>query len=154
MPNITEELLDALRSHQKTATSKWKESSKAKGHSQAEIMAEDDDGNVYRIYTRQSTIIADNFSAGIVWLAKDGSSVPLARYNGSDHAHSNPIEGNEFAFVCHIHTATERYGSSSKPDKYAEETDRYTTLAGALTALLQDYNVVEADTVSGQACLI
>lgn len=40
-------------------------------------------------------------------LAKAALPVPFARDNGSDHVHSNSIEGNEFAFACHIHAATE-----------------------------------------------
>jgi hypothetical protein len=152
MPNITDEMLMDLRRQRKTPTSNWKESSKAKSHWQAEMTAKDESGNVYRLYQRQSSIDADNFSAGIVWLARDGVSVPLARYNGSDHAHSNPIEGTSFDFVCHIHATTERYAPTSKPDKYAEETDRYTTLPGALSALIEDYNI--EDITPGQGCLI
>ena len=154
MPNLTEELLAQLRASKKTPISKWKESSKAKGHWQAEMQVKDSEGNVFRIYQRQNAIIADNFSCGIVWLAMDGMSVPLGRYNGSDHVHSNPVEGTSFAFVCHIHAATERYGNSSKPDKYAEQTDRYSALPGALRAMTQDYNVSELEVIPGQQWLI
>ncbi|BDD90896.1 hypothetical protein PanNE5_03360 [Pandoraea sp. NE5] len=154
MANITEELLLTLKASKKTPVAKWKESSKAKSHWQAEMQVEDADGNVFRIYQRQNAVISDNFSCGIVWLARDGSAVPLARYNGADHPHSNPIEGTQFAFVCHIHVATERYGASAKPDKYAEETDRYSTLAGALATMVEDYNISGLEDLPGQGCLI
>nr|WP_132451670.1 hypothetical protein [Paraburkholderia sp. BL8N3] len=144
-----------LKATRKTPTGRWKESTKAKSHWQAEMQAEDADGNLFRLYQRQNSVLSDNFSCGIVWLARDGTSVPLARYNGADHAHSNPIEGSEFSFVCHIHVTTERYASfGSKPDKYAVETDRYVTLGGALRAMIEDYNISELEALPGQGCLI
>lgn len=67
----------------------------------------------------------------------------LARYNGSDHEHSNPLErGIPIPFQCHIHRATERYiEAGRKAEHFAETTDRYVDLAGATKACIQDCNI-------------
>lgn len=45
-------------------------------------------------------------------------------------------------YNCHIHLATEKYiKANRKAEGFAEETDRYKTLEGALHCLLSDCNV-------------
>ena len=62
----------------------------------------------------------------------------LRRYNGKSHEHTNSIEGDTF-YGYHIHTATERYQEiGAREDAYAEVTDRYNDLDGALDCLLHD----------------
>ena len=41
----------------------------------------------------------------------------------------------------HIHKTTEAILAGRRPDFEASETDRYTTLEGALACLLEDYSV-------------
>ena len=62
------------------------------------------------------------------------------RYNGEGNTHTNYIEGNEVG-IFHIHYTTERYQHlSQKNEHYAEETDCYTDVHGALQCLIQDAN--------------
>ena len=62
----------------------------------------------------------------------------LLRCNGSDHPHRNTLERNRVDFLCHVHVATERYiQANRKSEGYAEETQAYHTLAGALHHLVQ-----------------
>lgn len=87
-------------------------------------------------------MIKDSFSCGLLWHAASAQNVMLTRYNGSDHPHTNPIEGEEFAFSCHIHKATERYIEiGRKSEHFASETNRYQNVDDALKCLLQDCNI-------------
>jgi hypothetical protein len=68
----------------------------------------------------------------------------LKRYNGN-HEHSNTIEDEKVSGF-HIHTATERYQVNSvREEDYAEPTQRYTDVNGALKCLFADANFVDPD---------
>jgi len=98
----------------------------------------DDGEHHFALFTRQSTRIAEGFSAGLLWHAKTGEEVILLRCNGSDHPHPNALERERIEFQYHVHLATERYiQANRKPEGYAEETQAYRTLAGALHHLAQ-----------------
>ena len=92
----------------------------------------------FMLFTRQSTIITESFSAGLRWRSKTGEEVILMRCNGSDHTHNNAIERTRFELRRHVHRATERYLTAGrKAESFAEVTDAYRTLDGALHHLLQ-----------------
>ncbi len=60
----------------------------------------------------------------------------LARYNGPSHWH-----GNIF-YRPHVHRASQKAISEGlKPESEATETDRFRTLAGALSCLIDDFNL-------------
>lgn len=60
----------------------------------------------------------------------------LRRHNGLSHEHSNPLENERF-FAFHIHLATERYQLEEYvEDHFAEPTDAYADLRGAIDHLL------------------
>jgi hypothetical protein len=100
----------------------------------------------FEIFSRQSSKIADSFSCGLLWISPNGEPVTLIRYNGMNHPHKNPLEGEQFEFRCHIHRATERYiAANKKAEGFAEKTDRYHTLNGALQCLVQDCAVSGLD---------
>ena len=64
----------------------------------------------------------------------------LRRYNGKSHEHTNHIERVTF-YDFHIHFATERYQEiGAREDTFAEPTDRYSDVAGALACLIADAN--------------
>jgi len=64
---------------------------------------------------------------------RGGKPLTLVRYNGSSHAHG------EIRYRCHIHRATaEALAAGRRIDSFAEETDRYRTLEGALACLIED----------------
>lgn len=103
-----------------------------------------DDGSQFKIYVRQNKRIAENFSCGLLFIVESGDTVTLTRYNGNDHVHSNPLDSvaPRHAMECHIHRATERYiAAGRKAEHYAETTDRYTDLQGAVRALLFDCKI-------------
>ncbi|MCE2393409.1 hypothetical protein J4G02_02210 [Candidatus Poribacteria bacterium] len=57
--------------------------------------------------------------------------------------HTNRIEREEIS-GCHIHSATERYQlRGQREDSYAQSTNRYHDLSGALKCLINDANFEE-----------
>lgn len=108
------------------------------------VVSLDDSGHKFEIYRRQNLRpgMEDDFSCGISWVASNGETLTLKRYNGSSHAHPNHLEKTRLGFNCHIHIATEKYiQANRKAEGYAEETDRYNTLEGALDCLMKDCNI-------------
>lgn len=104
---------------------------------------EGEHGERFQVYIRQNLRIPEGFSCGILFYHPSGERVTLARYNGSDHEHSNPLDGGApLPMACHIHRATERYlEAGRKAEHYAETTDRYSELDGAVRALISDCNI-------------
>ena len=99
--------------------------------------------NKFRVIVRMSVSDELNFSVVL------GVKVPppkkffrLKRYNGN-HEHTNTIEDEKVSGF-HIHTATERYQVNSvREEDYAEPTQRYTDVNGALKCLFADANFVD-----------
>ena len=104
-------------------------------------------GNEYGIHIRKSKENPLDFS--VIFLIKNkivtGDFI-LRRYNGKSHQHTNNLEGEKFRDF-HIHYATERYQQlgSTKPEKYARITDRYSDIVGALDCLLEDCGFILPD---------
>lgn len=97
----------------------------------------------FTIFTRQHSEMLDDFTAGLKWHSKSGEVVILMRCNGASHPHKNHIEGTRFsAGNYHIHRATERYIDSGRdPETFAEITNGYTTIEGALHRLCVECNI-------------
>lgn len=101
----------------------------------------------FRLYKRQNTIFPNDYSCGISVDPPSKETVTLARYNGDSHTHGNELEGTSFEYLRHIHVATERYiMAGKKPETYAEPTERYSTVDGALHCLMMDWNITGLDT--------
>lgn len=98
----------------------------------------------FELYTRQNQLDPEHYSCGLIYQPGGGNKgITLVRYNGSNHTHSNPLEGGALIInQCHIHRATERYmAAGDKGDKYAETTNRYSTMDEALACLLEDCSI-------------
>ena len=139
----TDTALDDLRSMPKRVTNpgaRWSEKPKVNpGHRQRIFQAygREDQHDRFSIYMRQNLSDESGFSCGISYLPRGGRSLTLARYNGPGHVHGDII------YRTHIHRATERaIAKGKKPESHAEETDRFTTLQGALACLIEDFNIV------------
>ena len=96
-------------------------------------------GSEFQIIVRQSIINALDFSIILAYsIPKSSVLFRLRRYNGRSHEHTNRVEGITF-YDFHIHTATERYQEAGYTEEhYAEPTDRYADLSGAIQCLIQD----------------
>ena len=146
--SLTEEQISELITCQKQverANTKLRHEGK---HERRDFTARSQDRrHEFVIFTRQSTVIADSFSAGLRWRSKTGEEVILVRCNGSDHQHLNAIEGKRFEGKCHVHTATDRYAVAGRRiESFARAESSYRTLNGALHHLAQLTNVSGLDT--------
>ena len=84
-----------------------------------------------------------SFSAILAYRVPGSNQIfRLRRYNGRAHEHTNVIECETF-YDFHIHEATERYQElGGKADGYAQSTDRFVDLDGAIDCLIEDCNLV------------
>ena len=110
-----------------------------RGHGENHLDLTGDDGNQFRLILRQSIANPLDFSVILAVRVPQSSRLfRLRRNNGRNHQHTNSVEGDTF-YDYHIHTATERYQEvGSREDAYAEATDRYSDLAGAVDCMLED----------------
>jgi len=99
-----------------------------------------DNDHQFRIILRQSSLNPLDFTIILGVLPEDTNKLfRLQRYNGK-HEHSNKIEGEKF-YDFHIHKATERYQEfGEREDLFAEPTERYTDITGAIECLKNDCN--------------
>ncbi len=132
--------LDAMRAVTKTATGRVRTRTHKQSHV-AEVDLTGADGRRYLLIARQSVRVGNGFSC-LVQVRLDGRDLNLARYNGSDHPHTNRLDGTRLRMVCHVHTATARYiDAGLTAEGHAEATTRYTDLAGAALCCLRDLHV-------------
>jgi hypothetical protein len=108
-----------------------------RGHRGIEKEVEGGSGAKFQLIVRQSIATSEDFS---VILAYSMPSVHrlfrLRRHNGPSHRHPNKLEG-DLIDGPHVHIATARYQEAGfKEDAYAERTDRYVDLTGAIEYML------------------
>lgn len=125
-------------------------------HRQKNYDVMDTDGReTFTVYVRQNLRITDDFSVGLLWHSPDGEKLTLVRYNGPSHPHRNHLENATLEFACHIHRATRRYiDAGKKADGYAMPTTAYSTVEGALDALIRDCNIYGLSTQPDQLRLL
>lgn len=117
--------------------------SQKKGHKQAEQFIQRTDGSSFVIKIRVSNENILDFSAILGFIPVNRTKTfLLRRYNGKSHEHRNRLEKEVPFYDYHIHTATERYQrEGGNEDHYAETTDRYSSIQGALDCLIEDCNI-------------
>jgi len=107
-----------------------------------DLVATDQSGYKFSVYSRQNLRLPNDYSCGIHWLV-DGERFTFRRYNGSNHNHRNKLQKTSIGFVTHMHTASEMYiRANLKPEGFAEPCDRYKTLNGALMCLVFDLKII------------
>jgi hypothetical protein len=109
------------------------------GHREASYDVAGANGHAFRVIIRQSARNPIDFTVILAYLPKDSNRLfHLRRCNGKSHEHTNRLERNSF-YGFHVHMATERYQvDGGKEDAYAEPTDRYSDLGGAIDCLVGD----------------
>ncbi|MBL8153458.1 MAG: hypothetical protein JNM70_04675 [Anaerolineae bacterium] len=112
-------------------------------HRRSELKVSGTENDVFIIYIRASNLNLFDFSAILGYEQSAGKGLfLLRRYNGRSHAHTNRIEGNHFRDF-HIHFASERYQVRGfREEAYAEVTNRYSDIGGALDCLIADCGFV------------
>lgn len=116
------------------------------GHEQYNysVVCIENDEYRFELYTRQNKRegMEDDFSCGLNWIAPNGETLILCRYNGPNHNHPNHLENEKLGFKCHIHKTTEKYiKANRKPEGFAKISIEYNTLKGALFCLVKDCNI-------------
>lgn len=145
--SLTDQKISELLNCQKHLTNPNARAKMQDGHEQYnyKVKALDESGHMFEIYKRQNKRLGmeEDFSCGISWVAPNGETLTLKRYNGPNHNHPNHLEGGvKLGYNCHIHITTEKYiRANRKPDGFATITDKYSTLDGALHCLVKDCNV-------------
>ncbi|MFQ5537795.1 MAG: hypothetical protein ACE5GJ_10115 [Gemmatimonadota bacterium] len=132
----------ALIAERKVLPSDWREKVRLRlkrGHKERDFDIDGEGGSEFRLILRQNRINALDFSVILGVRVPDSNIIfRLLRYNGRSHEHTNHIEGDTF-YDFHIHRATERYQEAGwREDAFAEVTDRYEDLQGALRCLIED----------------
>jgi hypothetical protein len=98
-------------------------------------------GSRFELHVRQNDRNPYDFSVILTYLGTTGRPVNLRRHNGPSHSHLNAIENIQVGLVCHVHQATERYQRRGfEIEGYAEPTNSYADLDGALRTMLRDAN--------------
>jgi hypothetical protein len=110
-----------------------------RGHLEAQKQVEGADGSKFRLILRQNRLDVQDFSVILGWEMPSLMRLfKLRRCNGRSHEHRNPLEQEEVFFDFHVHTATERYQIHGYSEEhYAEPTNAYTDLHGAIRHLLE-----------------
>ncbi len=114
-----------------------------RGHKEGQLDLSGENGSQFRVIVRQSAINPLDFSVILALRIPQSNRIfRLRRYNGKSHQHTNHIEGNTF-YDFHIHTATARYQDiGGREDSFAEPTDRYSDLNGAISCMRTDAHFV------------
>ena len=144
--SITDVKIEELLQMPKRVTNPATRAKDKEGHAQLnyKVRATQDADYEFTLYTRQNlrSGMEDDFSCGLSWTSPNGEVLTLIRFNGSSHPHPNHLEGTRIEFKNHVHQATERYiRANRKPDGFAESSDRYKTLKGALFCIVEDCNI-------------
>ena len=118
-----------------------------KGHKEFDIIVNRPDNSFFKIIIRQSIENPLDFSAILGFIPPKKTDVfLLRRYNGKSHEHRNKIEKEPAFYDFHIHTATARYQEEGpREEYYAEVTDRYADLHGAIECLIADCKIISND---------
>lgn len=94
-----------------------------------------------RMKIRQSVKRPSNFSVILIYKDANRNDHVILRLNGDHGKHTNRLE-KTVVYGPHIHILTERYQQrTNHPDGYAEATDRYSDLAGAIETFMDIANI-------------
>lgn len=151
--SLTDDKIAYLLNCPKRLTNPQARSKNKEGHEQInyKVTSMDGSGHEFEIYKRQNLReeMEDDFSCGISWIAPNGETLTLKRYNGPNHDHPNQLEKVRLGYTCHIHIATEKYiKANRKAEGFAEATKRYKTVDGALHCLVTDCKISGIQTSS------
>lgn len=114
-----------------------------RGHKERELDLTGNNAGEFRLVLRQSLLNSLDFSIILAYQIPNTNQIfRLRRYNGKSHEHTNALENQTF-YDFHIHTATQRYQELGvREDSFAEPTDRFADLQGAIHCMLKDCGFV------------
>jgi len=109
-----------------------------RGHRENQVQVTGAQGSNFRLVVRQLVRDPLDFSVLLAYeIPSSTRSFRLRRHNGASHSHTNKLEGTRLTGF-HVHMATERYQAAGfKEEAYAESTDAYESLSGAIEHMLE-----------------
>jgi hypothetical protein len=112
-----------------------------RGHRGVEKEVETLSGARFQLIVRQNITTPEDFSVILAYsMPRVHRLFRLLRHNGPSHHHPNKLEGNRVEGP-HVHIATQRYQEAGfKEDAYAEVTNKYGDLTGAIEYMLATAN--------------
>jgi hypothetical protein len=141
MVAFTQQRIDELVDCDKVVTASLRRDMKQVGRAMRnEMRLESVDGKSrFVVFIRVSIDFPENFSAGLDFLADDGSRISLLRCNGPHEGWTpDPARPNSWHYGCHIHRARELEALSGEdPMKNVERTTAYSDDKEALRHLLK-----------------
>lgn len=143
---LTDNEISQLIAETKPLPADYRERIKVKlkrGHKERELEIKGEQDHDFVLILRQGILNELDFSVILAYRPLNSNQLfRLRRYNGKSHDHSNTLEDVQF-YDFHIHTATERYQNSGlREDTYAEATNRFADLQGAVKCMLADCGFV------------
>lgn len=146
--DFSDQLIDELIGERKLLARRINKKPKA-AHIQWgwELTAADEPERTYSLFVRQAQADDALFSCGLQ-LVLPGRRLILCRYNGGYHRHRNRLGARErIAAQPHRHLARGEYlAKGFDGDAFAEPRSDFTTLEGALHALVTDCRITGVDT--------
>lgn len=134
---VTDEEIESLLRDPKVPVGRIPSKFREKGaHREVDVLLKGISGNDYTLLLRQSRELYHDFSCGLRLTRRGAEDFILLRLNGNSHAHINHIEKQRFCGRFHVHRATARYFLRGKAEHYAEVTEQYENLDGALAHML------------------
>jgi hypothetical protein len=150
---FTDEEISGLIAETKILTDDYDQLSRfreRRGYRERDIEIEGTQGSKFRLILRQTILNPMDFSVILAVRSVDSNKLfRLRRYNGK-HIHTNRIEKNRF-YGFHIHEATERYQRlGMKEESFAEPTENYSDIHGAISCMINDCNFKLPDDHQGR----
>jgi len=109
-----------------------------RGHRENQVQVTGTQGSNFRLVVRELVRDPLDFSVTLAYEIPGSTRIfRLRRHNGASHSHTNKLEGTRLTGF-HVHMATERYQTAGfKEEAYAESTDAYESLSGAIEHMLE-----------------
>ncbi len=114
------------------------------GHYRNDMFLDSKDGaHKFSVFIRQHERFPENFSVGLTYIPRDGSSrIVIFRCNGP---HGEHVFGKRHHACSHVHKAKDyNINAGKKSDLYAEEVDAYINLEEALRYFMDYCNIGDA----------
>lgn len=101
----------------------------------------------FRMFTRRNSIFIENFSIGLDYLPRDGTTpIPLIRCNGQHGDQLNRLKDDSHHNKFHVHHAIEQaFSAGLNPLMHADVTDEYGTFQEALAFFVRKVNIIGAE---------
>lgn len=143
-----QEIEDLITCEKKIINPPRKNPQEIRGHLQNNMSLESVDGkHKFEVFMRQSSAFPENFSVGLRYIPKDGTTpFTLLRCNGPHGPYCGQWPEDHPHYDYHIHKAKEEnLKKGLKPEKYGEKTQDFATFQDAIKFFVEYTNIKDAE---------